>query len=421
LSEPRLERRIGVVGAILLAFNGAVGAGIFALPGTLAADFGSFSPWLFPLVALGAMLIVWPFTQSVAAFSESGGPATYARVFGRLPGFEVGWVYYVSRAAAFAANANVLTAYVARWWTGADHGFARAALLIGVTAIFAAANIVGVRRSLRLLGGLTVLKALPLLILALAVLAVTGPSLVPGPLPPLTEVEAGILVVFYAFIGFENVTVPAGETRRPHIALPRAIFTTFAAMTLLYFLVQLAFVAVFPAGSADEKAPLVDLAGWAAGTAGVSVITLTIIASLAGNLQSNLACTPRLTYAMSTRGDLPRWFGRIAERFGTPANSIAFMAVLAGVLALTGSFVILASISVLSRLISYAVTIAALPHAPNRRRLTPLHWISGAIGIAVCIWAAAQTDATAWLTLGVLAGTGLLLYSIASMRRISKR
>jgi amino acid transporter len=420
LSEPKLDRRIGVLGAILLAFNGAVGAGIFALPGTLAADYGSFSPWLFPLVALGAMLIVWPFTQSVAAFPESGGPATYARVFGRLPGFEVGWIYYVSRAAAFAANANVLTSYVARWWTGADQGLLRAAIIVAVTAIFAAANIVGVRRSLRLLGGLTVLKALPLFILAVAVLVITSPSLVPGPPPTLTKVESGVLVVFYAFIGFENVTVPAGETRRPHIALPRAIFTTFAAMTLLYFLVQLAFVSVFPTGSADEKAPLIDLAGWVAGTAGVSAVTLTIIASLAGNLQSNLACTPRLTYAMSGRGDLPRWFGGIANKFETPANSIAFMAVLAGLLALTGSFVVLASISVLSRLISYAVTIAALPRAPDRRRLTPLHWVGGAIGIAMCIWAAAQADATAWITLGALAAAGLLLYLVASMTRRSK-
>ena len=161
MSAPRLERRIGVAGAILLAFNGAVGAGIFALPGTLAADFGSFAPWLFPIVALGSMLIVWPFARSVAAFPESGGPATYGRVFGRLPGFELGWIYYVSRAAAFAANANVLTSYVARWWAGADEGILRVALLVGVTLVLAAANIAGVRRSLRLLGGLTFLKALP--------------------------------------------------------------------------------------------------------------------------------------------------------------------------------------------------------------------------------------------------------------------
>jgi basic amino acid/polyamine antiporter, APA family len=417
LSEPALKRRIGLWGAILLSFNGAVGAGIFALPGLLLTDFGSFAPWLFPLVALGSMLIVWPFARSVAAFPESGGPATYGRVFGRLPGFELGWVYYISRAAAFAANANVLAAYVARWWAGADEGLLRAALLTGVTALFAAANIAGVKRSLRLLGGLTILKALPLFLLALAAIALSFPPPAPGPLPPLSELEAGVLVVFYAFIGFENVTVPAGETRRPEVALPRAIFATMASMTLLYFLVQLAFVSALPGGGADEKAPLIDLGGWLAGAAGVTVITLTIIASLAGNLHSNLAATPRLTHAMGERGELPRWFGRVHPRFETPANSIAFMALLAGALALSGSFVFLAAVSVLSRLFVYAVTIAALPRAPARPRLTALHWIGSAIGIAVCAWAAAQADAQAWLTLGALAGAGLILYMLAAIPR----
>ena len=76
-----LPRRIGVGGALMLAFNGAIGASIFALPATLAADFGTSAPWLFPLVGLASLLIAIPFSRSVAAFPESGGPATYGRVF----------------------------------------------------------------------------------------------------------------------------------------------------------------------------------------------------------------------------------------------------------------------------------------------------------------------------------------------------
>jgi len=414
---PRLERRIGLAGAVLLAFNGAVGAGIFALPATLGSDFGSFSPWLFPLVAIGSMLIVWPFALSVSGFPESGGPATYGRVFGRFAGFELGWIYYISRAAAFAANANVLTAYAARWIAGTDEGVLRAALLVAVTGLFAAINIAGVRRSLRFLGGLTVLKALPLLILAAGAIALTFPPPGPGPLPPLTDLEAGILMVFYAFIGFENVTVPAGETRHPRTALPRAIFATIAAITLLYFLVQLAFVSALPQ-AADEGAPLIDLGLWLAGSAGAGAITLAAIASLAGNLHSNLAATPRLTYAMGSRADLPQWFARVHPRFETPANSIAFMALLAGALALTGSFVFLAAVSVLSRLIVYAVTIAALPRAPERPPMGAIQWIAAIAGIALCAWASTQADAEAWLTLGVLAGAGVLLFAAASLLRV---
>jgi amino acid transporter len=417
LSEAKLGRHIGLAGAILLSFNGAVGAGIFALPGTLLANFGTFSPWLFPLVALGAMLIVLPFARSVAAFPDSGGPATYGRVFGRLPGFELGWVYYISRTAAFAANANVLTAYAARWWSGADQGVARAALLVGITAVLAAINIAGVKRSLAVLGGLTLLKALPLVVITIAAVILAFPPPGPGGLPPIGALESGMLVVFYAFIGFENLTVPAGETREPERALPRAIFISMASMTLLYFLVQLAFVSALPGGGMDEKAPLIDLGGWVAGPAGIALITFTIIASLAGNLHSNLAATPRLTHAMGERGDLPRWFAHIHRKLETPGNSIAFMAVVAATMALSGSFVFLAAVSVLSRLFVYAATIAALPRAPRHRPITPYHWVSGSIGIAVCVWAAAQADLKSWTTLGILAAIGLALYALASLGR----
>ena len=418
---PRLERRIGLGGALLLSFNGAVGAAIFALPATLATDFGAFSPWLFPLIALAAMLVIWPFSQSVAAFPESGGPATYGRVFGRLAGFELGWVYYVARAAAFAANANVLVAYLGRWLPGIEQGVARAALLIGVCAGFTIANIVGVERALRLLAGLTLLKALPLVVAAIAALAMFGPSPAPGAPPALSEIETGALLVFYAFVGFENLVVPAGETKRPERTLPRAIMLSIAATTILYFLVQLAFVTMFPAGGADADAPLVDLGRRLAGPAGAVVLTLTAIASLAGNLHGIMTAVPRVTSAMGERGDLPGWFGNVSERYRTPANSILFLGLLTAALAVSGGFVWLAVVSTLARMFIYAVTIAALPQAPRRPRLTPAHWISGAIGIVLCGWAAAQADARAWLTLGGLAGAGLILYALTSFSRRPER
>jgi amino acid transporter len=117
------------------------------------------------------------------------------------------------------------------------------------------------------------------------------------------------------------------------------------------------------------------------------------------------------------RGDLPAWFARVQPRFETPANSILFFAVFAGTLAVSGSFVWLAVVSTLARMFVYAVTIAALPRAPQRPRVTALHWVLGAIGILVCGWAAAQADARAWATLGALAAVGVALYLVATRRR----
>ena len=404
---------------MLLSFNGVLGGAIFALPATLAADFGAFSPWLFPLVALASLLIIVPFARSAGAFPQSGGPAAYGAVFGRFVGFELGWIYYVARTTAFAANANVLAAYVARWWTGADEGAGRAVLLVAVCAILAAINIAGLKRALAVLGGLTLLKTLPLIVAALAVLALTMPWPTPGPLPELGSLEAGVLLVFYAFVGFENVVVPAGETKRPGTVLPRAIFVTIALTTLLYFIVQLAFVSALPGGASDDKAPLIDLGGWLAGPAGAMILTLAAIASLSGNLHGIMTSTSRVTSALGERGDLPRWFARVNPRFVTPANSIAFLALFAAGLALVGSYVWLAVISVLARLIIYAVTIAALPRAPERGDVPKWLYAMGAAGIALCIWASTQVGWEGWRMLGLLALAGAALYAIASRGRAS--
>ena len=363
------------------------------------------------------MLVIWPFSRSVAAFPESGGPATYGRVFGRIAGFELGWVYYVARAAAFAANANVLVAYLARWVPALGEGFARAAILISVCSGLAVANIVGVKRALRLLAGLTLLKALPLLVGAVAALILFGPIPGLGEPPSLSEFETGALLVFYAFVGFENLVVPAGETKQPATTLPRAIFISIASTTLLYFLVQLAFVSAFPAGGADTDAPLVDVAAKLAGPVGAAILVVTAIASVGGNLHGIMTAVPRLTYAMGERGDLPPWFASVSARYGTPANSIAFLAAVTAVLAVSGSFVWLAVVSTLARMFVYSVTIAALPWAPQRPRISPRWWATGAVGVAICAWAAAQADAKAWLTLGALAAGGLLLYVLASLGR----
>jgi amino acid transporter len=401
----------------MLAFNGAIGASIFALPATLAADFGTSAPWLFPLVGIASLLIAIPFSRSVAAFPENGGPATYGRVFGSLAGFELGWIYYVARATAFAANLNVLISYLARWLIGSDEGAARIAMMLAIVAGFAMINIYGVRAAMRVLGGFTFLKTVPLILAALTALAVAGVP-APGPLPPISDVEAGVLIVFYAFVGFENATVTAGETRDPQRTLPRALIGTIAMIALLYFVVQLAFVAFFPDGlEKGAEAPLLALGERLIGPAGALMLGLAAVFSLAGNLHSNMAATPRVTYAMAERGELPAWLGKVDRAFATPSTSILFFAALVAALAISGSFVWLAVISTLARMIVYAATIVALPRAPNRpARISASHWALAAVGLLVCAIVAAQAEMTAWLTLGGLAVAGLLLYLLTPRR-----
>jgi amino acid transporter len=130
-----------------------------------------------------------------------------------------------------------------------------------------------------------------------------------------------------------------------------------------------------------------------------------------------MAATPRVTFAMAERGELPAWLATINRRFDTPAASIIFFAALIAALAISGSFVWLAVVSTLARMIIYSVTILALPRAPERpERIGASHWLIAAIGVLICVLVAAQADRTAWLTLAALSGVGLLLYLLTPKR-----
>ncbi len=406
-APPLLRRDIGAVGSACLAFNGIVGAGIFALPGTLHAQFGAWSPWLFPLFSLLVLVVAAPIARVAAHHSESGGPAAYAAAaFGPAAGFQIGWVYYVARVTALAANANVFATYLAAWLP-----LPRVLAIGALVALITWVNVVGLRRAIRLLDALTLLKALPLLLIggwALVAFADRIPA--PGSAPELGGVEAAALLILYAFVGFENSLVPAGETARPTRTIPRALIATIVGTALLYLLVQLAYVAVVPIGVAPE-APLVAWGEAVAGPAGALLITAAALASVAGNISGSVTSTPRVTLALAEQGSLPAWFGQVSVRWGTPANSVLFMGAVGLLLAVTGSFVWLAVVSTLARLFVYAASILALPTLERRRWTWPLMLP----GLAICLWAAFQSEARSWITLGVLLALGAVLYAVARL------
>lgn len=402
----------------MLAFNGIVGAGIFALPGTLHEKFGAFSPFLFPAFAILIMLVVLPFARQAALHAGSGGPVAYTAPFGSAISFQTGWLYYVARLTALAANANVFATYAAALVPPLDGPLGRAAIILALIAFVAWVNVVGVRRAVRVLEGITLLKALPVVTLAVIGLVSAGAGLgAPMALPPFSAVEASALVVLYAFVGFENAVVPAGETRNAQRTIPRALIVTVCATAAFYFLVQLAYVAVMPQGPAPA-APLASFAEVLIGPAGFVILSLTAMASVLGNILGSMTSTPRVTFALAQAGSLPGWFGRIMARWQTPLNSILFMAGLGAILALTGDFLGLAIVSSLARLFVYGLSIAALPRARTLagRATGVLLYALVAGGLIFCIWAAAQSTGAAWLLLGGLLVAGLLLYAAGRLQ-----
>jgi APA family basic amino acid/polyamine antiporter len=415
--DPALKRDIGFTGSAFLSFSGMVGAGIFALPATLHGQFGTFSPWLFPIFGLLFLLIALPFARLAGLHPVSGGPVAYTAPFGPLVSFQAGWLYYVARITALAANANVFAIYAASLWPPLGGTVGRPAVIVLLIGAITVINMVGVRRAVRMLDVLTMLKALPLIALAIWSLAWSAGSWPPpGPPPPLGALEAAALIILYAFVGFENSVIPADETANAAKTIPRALIATLATTIVIYFLVQLAYVSIMPAGSAPG-APLAALAEALVGPIGAILLTLTALASIAGNLAGSMTSTPRVTYALAARESLPRWFGTVSPRWATPANSILFMGLAGIALGVTGSFLWLAVVSTLARLFVYGLSIAALPKAEKPGAGT---WTMVAAALAVCLWAATQSKAESWVMLGGLVAAGLLLYGFARLATLRR-
>lgn len=413
-----LNRGIGFAAASFLVLNGLIGAGIFALPARMADTLGAASPWIFLLFGLLMLSVVWCFGQLAARFSETGGPIVYARAgFGPFTGFQTGWLYYLARATAIAANMHVLLLYAGYLYPPLNAGVGKYLAIMALTLALVTINIVGIRRAVRALDVLTVLKLLPfLLLLGVGFGSLSGDEIVPAAAPSLDVISAGALLTLYAFIGFETVVVTSGETRTPQKTIPRALMVTISAIAVFYFAVQLVYWQVMGARQSDD-APLIALSEVLLGRWGAYIMTLTAVFSVAANLLANVISTSRLTYAMAEEKTLPASLARLHPRFATPHVSIIALGVFAGVLALSGSFVWLAIASVLTRLVVYGVCILSLRRITQRQAATPtspsvalkvVPWIA----LLVCVWAAAQSEFSAWGLLLSEIVIGTLIYVI---------
>lgn len=423
-----LVRDIGLAGASLLIINGMIGAGIFALPATITASAGLLSPWLFLVVGLLFVTVVLTFAELASYFRATGGPVLYATsAFGPLVGFNTGWLIFLSRMTAFAANSNVLVLYIAAFWPWAATGMGRGVLITFVCGGLTLANYLGVKDGMRTMAVFTVLKLVPLLLLVVLGLQHVGlDTLLPADLPTIDDLGGTVLLLIYAFVGFEQVVNTAGETKNPRRDIPRALVLTIFAIGLLYFLITLVYVSVLPGGGGEGQT-LVDVGRALAGPTGALVIGLAAIFSIGGNLSSMMLSVPRLTFALTEEGLLPRWFGHIHARFSTPDNSILLLGGLALVFALTGSFVFLAVASSLARLLTYILCIAALPVIRRRvereggeMRARAFRLRGGyavpLVALLLCVWIAAQSSAQAWLLVGGLLAAGLALYWLEKRR-----
>lgn len=357
---------------VAITINGIIGAGIFGLPAKVYSLIGAYSIIAFVACALIAALIILCFAEVGSRFDDTGGPYLYAReAFNPAVAFEIGWLIWVVRITAFAANCNLMISYLSYFWTSATGNFWRASVIVFVVIILAAINLLGVRQATIVGNIFTVGKLVPIIIFCAAGLFFLNPqAFVPGPGPTTGTFSQSVLLLVYAFTGFEMAAIPAGEVRDPQRNLPRALLIAILVVAVLYILIQIVCVGTLPELAQSQK-PLADAAAKFLGTAGGAIISAGAIISITGNLNVLMLTGSRLPFAMAEQKQLPAFIGIVHKSFFTPYVSILITAGLMLFLTLKSSFVAALTISAIARLATYAATCLALPVFRRRRDAPP--------------------------------------------------
>jgi len=351
-----------------LVINSIIGSGIFGLPSVVAGYLGRQSPLAYLLAAGGIGIVLACFAEVASQFGAAGGPYLYAReAFGRFIGIEVAWLFWLAKLTAAAAAANLFTNYLAEFWPFVQETVPRLALLAGLIGLLAAINIRGIQSGAAVSNVFTVAKLAPLLFFAVAgavFILRTHPTT-----PYLTQAVASapirswleaILVLVFAYGGFEGALVPMAEAKNPRHDAPFALFVSMAVVTLLYSTIQYVVIHVVSAAALTDR-PLAFAAQQMWGTAGAVMITVGALLSVYGFLTAQMLHTPRLTFALGESGDFPRFFARIHARYRTPHVSILVFAGMVWCLAAVGSFQWNVTLSSVARLFIYGFTCASLP------------------------------------------------------------
>jgi amino acid transporter len=314
--------------------------------------------------------------------------------------------------------------YAGYFWAGARGGIGRAVVVTATLGLLATVNLMGVRYGSWLINLFTVSKLVPLAIfVAVGVWYVDPGSFEGASFAMVGGTGEAVLLLMFAFGGYELITLPAGEARSPRRDVPVALLLTIGIVSLVFLAVQVVSVGTLP-GLAGSATPIADAAAnflgpWAAG-----LIALGGLIAIAGANAGTMLAGPRVTYAMAARGQLPGVLAHVHRVFRTPDASILLYAALALVLALSGSFEQMAKVSAIGRLVFYLATCAAVPILRRRSAgpgdalrlpggdLIPLLAVAAALAIL------AGADYVSLAAGGVAMLVGAVLYSVYGRRAV---
>ncbi len=363
-ARPQLVRTIGRWALAGLVINGVIGSAIFGMPSLVSAKLGGAAPWAWIVAAVLIGVVIACFAEVASRFRDAGGPYLYVRAtFGRFAGIQTGWMAYLARLTASASVANLFVIYLGEFWPGFDRRAVEVTVLALLLGTLAFVNYRGVGQGSRMSSIIAAAKLTGLglfVIVGLVWMGGHGAAAAPPAPPGMSPWLEALLILVFAYGGFEAALMPLAEAKDPERDAPVALFTALAASAIIYTLVQVVVTWSLP-DAASQPRPVAAAASVFLGPVGGALMAVVALTSTFGYLAGAMVNVPRLTFAMAEQGDLPRPFAAVHRVFRTPHLSIICYALLTWVLATNGSFLKNLTLSVVARLITYGLVCAALP------------------------------------------------------------
>ena len=385
----RLRADLGAVDFTLLVVGAVIGADVYVVSAMGAKFLGPAQLVAWVVAGVLAGLTALAFVQCSAILPKVGGTYAYTReAFGPLAGFLAGWSLYLGEWVALPVFPLAFANYFLYFTPGASAALAvviKVVLIGAVTAV----NIRGIQMGARLNDALTVAKLIPLALLILAGVAVLGRHSATAaervtPFAPLgwSGLGSAVLLIFWAYAGYELAVLPASEVREPRRTLPLGLILGMAIATTFYLLTAGTVVLALPSDVAAASArPLADALAALLPSIGLpaivggAVMSAGALVSIAGVYDVFTLSLARLSYAMAADGLFPTPFAKIHRRYRTPYVGLIFQALCALVGSLFFELQSLIAISVFFLGLCYVATafsaLRLMQRRPARRLVIP--------------------------------------------------
>ena len=427
-SPNTLKRGIGKWTLVLMIINSIIGAGIFGLPSKIFGLTGVYSIAAFLVCAAIVLVFILCFAEVGSRFNATGGPYLYIlAAFGKFPAFLMGWLLYLTRIFNYAALINLLVTYLSFFSVALNEPFTRAGIILLVTALLTWINHIGVKNIARTSNILTIGKLVPLAIFIIVGLFFLDADLFTvKQVPTVTSFSTAVLLLVFAFGGFESVMVNTGEINNPSKTIPFGLLMATIVVAVFYILIQITCIGTLPGLAASEK-PLAEAASGFMGSIGGKFIAIGATISILGTLNLIMFSGSRLPYAFSIEDQFPKLFSYVHPRFHTPTVSLLLMAILSAVFAIAWTFLTAITVSVIIRVTIYLFVCTSLimlrkkmPRQTGHYKI-PFGNAVAVTGILLSIWLLSAAKLIELRNAALFLGIGVIIYVLQHKFKTTKK